>query len=191
MTEHWRCFVAVELDGALRQSLAGAITRWGADPRTEGLRWVDPVALHLTLAFVGDVEPGRIPPMEDALRAVGRRHPATTVPTGRLGAFARPGSARVLWYAVGDPDGVLGALAGDVCAALGLETTDAYHPHITLARVRRGSVDLRGWIEAASERSPRGRLDVAAIQLKRSHLGGGPARYETLATAPLGAPAHV
>ena len=191
MTERWRCFVAVELDDDLRHTLADAMSRWGADPRTQGLRWVEADALHVTLAFLGEVESDTVATIADSLGALGRRHAATTVPTGRLGAFARPGSARVLWYAVGDPDGELQSLAADLGAALRLETSEPYHPHVTLARARRRSVDLRGWIEEASALSPHGRLKVGAIHLKRSHLSGGPAQYTTLASAELGVAGHV
>ena len=161
MTEHWRCFVAVPLDDGLRRSLGTAIAGWRDDPRTDGLRWVAPDALHLTLA------------------------------TGRLGAFARPGSARVLWYAVGDPDAALAGIAADLDTELRLGATEPYRPHVTIARARRRSVDLRGWIETASEAAPVGTLGVRELRLMRSHLGGGPARYETIATAPLGVTAHV
>jgi RNA 2',3'-cyclic 3'-phosphodiesterase len=191
MTERWRCFVAVDLDDSLRGSLADVLASWRADPPTDGLRWVEPENLHLTLAFLGEVEPASIPAIAEALRGVAARHGPRSVPTGRLGAFPRPGSARVLWYAVGDPDGGLAALAASVTAALGLTATEPFRPHITLARARRRPVDLRGWIEEASASSPHGRLEAGAIHLKRSHLGGGPARYESLAAAELGVAARV
>ena len=106
--------------------------------------------------------------------------------TGRLGAFARPGSARVLWYGVADEDGALAALADDLAVALEVPLEDAYRPHITLARARRHWIDLRGWIVEASEAAPKSAIEVRAMELMRSHLGHGPARYETLASFPLG-----
>lgn len=188
MSETWRCFVAISLDDGLRADLADAMTAWRADPRTDGLRWVDRDALHLTLAFLGPVDPSHVEKIEDAIRDVASRCSAMTRATGRLGAFARPGSARVLWYAVADPDGGLSALAGDLGRALHLTASEPYRPHVTLARARRRSVDLRGWIEAASATAPEGSLAVRELRLMRSHLGAGPARYETLATFPLGDP---
>jgi len=87
---------------------------------------------------------------------------------------------------VHDPAGRLAALAGDLASALGLDNEEGYRPHITLARARRRPVDLRAWIEGAAPLAPEGRLTVDRIALMRSHLGGGPARYETLATFTLG-----
>lgn len=186
MSDRWRCFVAVAPDDGLRTGLADAMAGWSADPRADGLRWVEPDALHLTLAFLGDVEPERVPALEASIAALAARHRAVVVPTGRLGAFSRPGSARVLWYGVGDDGGAIAALAGDLAAALGLDVDGPFRPHVTLARARHRSVDLRGWIEAASASAPVGELSVATVELMRSHLGGGPARYERLASARLG-----
>jgi 2'-5' RNA ligase len=50
-------------------------------------------------------------------------------------------------------------------------------------------VDLRSWLASAS--APEGELVADRIQLMRSHLGRGPARYETLAAMKLGVPAGV
>ena len=186
MSERWRCFVAVPLDDGLRSRLADAMAGWTADPRTDGLRWIETDALHLTLAFLGDVDPSRVPALQQSIEDVAGRHSAVVVATGRLGAFARPGSARVLWYGVQDVDGRVRALADDLVDALGLDPAEEpYRPHITLARARRGWVDLRGWIEEASLSAPDDRLSVAAVDLMRSHLGQGPARYERLASVRL------
>jgi 2'-5' RNA ligase len=186
MTGAWRCFVAVPLDASLRARLSDAIGRWRDDPRTDGLRWVEPDALHLTLAFLGGIDPGRVPVLERAISDVAARHVALAVPTGRLGAFARPSSARVLWYGVGDAGGAISALAVDLAEALDLANVEQpFRPHVTLARARHRWLDLRGWIEDASASAPDGELEVATIDLMRSHLGSGPARYERLASVRL------
>ena len=185
MTERWRCFVALDIDDDLRARLGSAVAGWQADARTRGLRWTEPDALHLTLAFLSGVDPGRMTAISEALTGVAARHRASAVRTGRLGAFASPRSARVLWYGVEDASGAISGLAADVAAALGLTAETSYRPHVTLARDRRRSVDLRGWIEEASASAPSGTLRVGALHLKRSHLGRSPARYETLASVSL------
>ena len=68
---------------------------------------------------------------------------------------------------------------------LGLEPGGPYRPHLTLARARFQPVDLRHWLADASPSVPDGRLEVGRVELMRSHLGAGPARYETLATVTL------
>ena len=187
MSGQWRCFVAAPLDDDLRARLAGVIETWRQDPRTDGLRWVEADALHLTLAFLGGIDPGRVPILERSISEVAARHKALTVPTGRLGAFARPSSARVLWYGVGDLGGAIAALAVDLAEALDLEAVEQpFRPHVTVARARHRWLDLRGWIEQASAAAPEGQLDLTTLTFMRSHLGSGPARYETLASVRLG-----
>ena len=186
MSAGWRCFVAVPLDDSLRSVLARSVAGWRLQPPADGLRWAEPDAWHLTLVFLGTVDSDDVSRLATAIGGVAAAHPPTEVATGRLGAFHRPGSARVLWYGVHDPDSRLPALAGDLASALGIESEEAYRPHVTLARARRRPVDLRGWIEGAAVSAPAGRLTVDRIALMRSHLGGGPVRYETLATFMLG-----
>ena len=186
MTERWRCFVAVPLGDALRSALSMAVAAWRREASAEGLRWADSESWHLTLAFLGSIAPEEVDTVSRALEGVAAAHAPSRFETGRLGAFHRAGSVRTLWYGVADTDGGLSALAGDLAGALGLASDEPYLPHITLARARHRPVDLRGWIEQASLAAPAGSLDIAGIQLLRSHLGRGPARYETLGSFALG-----
>jgi RNA 2',3'-cyclic 3'-phosphodiesterase len=186
MSERWRCFIAVPLDDAIRAALSSSTAQWRAEPLADALRWADPDGWHLTLAFLGSVDADRVAEIGATAGEIAASHARTEVSTARLGAFPRPGSARVLWYGVADPDGDLAATAGALATAFELPRGEPYRAHITLARARQGHVDLRGWIERASESAPEGRLLVESLQLIRSHLGAGPARYETLATYALG-----
>ena len=186
MTEASRCFVAVPLGDPLRAALSTAAARWRQQPPADQLRWAQPEAWHLTLAFLGPVAREVLPSVTAAIEGVAAAHPVSEVATGRLGAFHRPRSARVLWYGVADPAGRLAALAADLAGAIGLPAGEPFRPHVTLARARHASVDLRGWIEPASASAPDGALGVDRIELLRSHLGRGPARYETLAAFDLG-----
>jgi RNA 2',3'-cyclic 3'-phosphodiesterase len=186
MSGGWRCFVAVPLGDSLRSELATAAAAWRAQPPADALRWAEPDAWHLTLAFLGSVDPDDVPRITATVSRVAAAHKPTEVATGRLGAFHRAGSVRVLWYGVADADGRMAALAGDLADALASSDDEPFRAHITLARARRRPVDLRGWIESASASAPEGRLTIDRIALMRSHLGAGPARYETLATFSLG-----
>ncbi len=186
IAHRWRCFVAAPLDDALRSALAASVATWSQQPPADAFRWSEPEAWHLTLAFIGGVHADDVPGIASLVARVAADHDPMRLPTGRLGAFPRSGSARVLWYAVGDPECSLGAIAADLGRALGLPPDETYRPHVTLARARRGHVDLRGWIEPASVSAPEATLAVDHLALMRSQLGGGPARYETLATLDLG-----
>lgn len=183
MRESWRLFVAVPIDEALRSALRQATVAWRARPDLARLRWTDPEHWHLTLAFIGASDPVDVPAIADALRSVGRRHAARRLATGGLGAFPSRTRATVAWYGVQDPDALLDALAADVAPAVGVEPKGRFRPHITLARVKEPT-DLRRWLEEAVV--PAGALAVDRMELMRSHLGAGPARYQQLATVPIG-----
>ncbi len=185
MSERWRCFVAVPIGDSLRLALAGVVAGW----KDEGLRWTDPANWHLTVAFLGLTDPARVASIEAAMREVASRYGPMHLRTGGLGAFPSPGRARVLWYGVEDPAGELAALARDLHSELGLEVAGPYRPHLTLARARRGPVNLAPFLADAS--APEGELVVDRLNLMRSHLGGGPARYEVVGSAQLGAAARV
>ena len=189
MTERWRCFVAVPLDASVRTALERARAPWLERPDLAGLRWTEPSAWHLTLAFLAGVDASAVPEVTSATRAVAAHHASMQLPAGGVGAFPAPARAKVAWYAVGDPEGRLADLARDLGATLRVEVGDPFRPHVTLARARRAPVDLRGWIADGGEVVPSTTILVDRIELMRSHRGRGPAAYETLASMPLtGAP---
>ena len=187
--EHWRCFVAIPIGDALRQDLWTALAGWRDREDLAGLRWADADAWHVTLAFLGSIDPASVAEVVERLATVAEAHPATRSATGGLGGFPAPARARVAWYGIEDAHGRLARLAADVAVALGLDASRPLRPHLTLARARREPVDLRSWLASAS--APTGVLAADRIELVRSHLGGGPARYETLAAITLGVPAGV
>ena len=187
--ERWRCFVAIPIGEALRDDLRTAVDGWRGREDLAGLRWTDAEAWHVTLAFLGSIDAASVGGVVGRLGTLAEAHPATTSTTGGLGGFPAPARARVAWYGIADVDGGLARLAADGAVALGLDASRPFRPHLTLARARQEPVDLRSWLASAS--APVGVLAADRIELMRSHLGGGPARYETLAAFTLGVPAGV
>ena len=189
MSDRWRCFVAVPIGARLRTELARAVSAWRDDPLLAGLRWTDPDAWHVTLAFLGWTAPAEVERIVSAIRAVAEGAGPSSVPTGGVGAFPSPGRARVLWYGIEDPAGAVASLAAGLHRALAMDPSQAFSAHLTLARARRDPLNLRDAIDGLV--APTGTLAVEEIRLMRSHLGGGPARYEMLESVRLGAPLRV
>jgi RNA 2',3'-cyclic 3'-phosphodiesterase len=181
----WRCFVAVPIPEDLRDALVAARDAWMGDPGTSGLRWIEPASWHVTLAFLGSVAADAIPVLEARVAMVAARHSVLQVRAGGLGAFPSPGRARVVWYGV-EPDPALVALAADLARALSLEVAGPFRPHVTLARARRGGTDLRDWVGQCAASAPVADPPVHHVDLMRSHVANGPARYELLSRSPLG-----
>jgi RNA 2',3'-cyclic 3'-phosphodiesterase len=189
MTESWRCFVAVPIGESLRRDLTVAVERWRTRPDLAGLRWTDPAGWHVTLAFLGAVDPDHVGELEAAVRAVAVDSQPAVLRTAGVGGFPSARRARVAWYGIADPDGHLAEIAHRLRTALALDTSAPFRPHLTLARAKGAPIDLSLWREEAAE--PVGTLDVPGLDLMRSHLGRGPARYEIITSTPLGAAAHV
>jgi len=193
--EKWRCFVAVPVPPALRASLASEVGRWSDEREAPNLRWTDPAGWHVTLAFLGWQDSTLVPALVDVLKAPVAAAVPATLEGAALGAFPTPRRARVVWYGISDPVERLGRLAAAVRSALTplvpqLVDESAFRAHLTLARARdeRGT-NLTAWL--ATHAAPAGSLAVDRVVLYRSHLGGGPARYEELESLPVGVNAGV
>jgi 2'-5' RNA ligase len=181
----WRLFIAVPIGEELRAELASAIERLRADPaRDSSFRWSDPEGWHVTLAFLGATPPDAVPRVAEAMRSAAAGIGPFRVGTGGLGAFPSPRRARVVWYRILDPEGQLEAVARAVRRELAIEDGRPFRAHLTLARARaeRGAPLDEGLLTAEL---PQGDILVDRLVLYRSHLGRGPATYQSLAEVPL------
>jgi 2'-5' RNA ligase len=132
-----RTFIAIDLDAGLKDTLlelVGRLERKGAD-----VRWIRPQGLHLTLKFLGEVGPEKLPAVTEAVRkaASGRRPFALAVQGS--GTFPGGRSPRVLWVGVREEPELMG-LQEDIETALEREgyarEARPFHPHLTLGRVK-------------------------------------------------------
>lgn len=180
-----RCFVAVDVSAEAREALGQAQAALRAAGRRADVRWLDPAALHLTLAFLGEVPEAQAARVGRALGGVAGRHAAfalTLVGVGGFPSLARP---RVLWAGVVRGLRELGLLAADVertLVPLGFPPeARPFSGHVTIGRVRspRGLGRVLA-AAAALERQPFGAWTVAELVLYRSHLGPRGAAYEGL-----------
>jgi 2'-5' RNA ligase len=150
-----RLFVAIELPDAVRDALAAAIDTLRANGVDEGLRWVRPEGIHVTLKFLGSTPPALVPEISAGLeRAVSGVAAFELRPEG-LGAFhggrnlhftrqypreSYPTNIRVLWVGVACDTERLAGLAEHVEAELqplGFPGEKRkFAAHLTLARVR-------------------------------------------------------
>ena len=192
MTERIRAFVAIELPDHVRDVLSEVVARlWRAQIR--GLRPVRPEAVHLTLKFLGDIEPERIQEVTHALAPIALGHSRFALGLGGPGAFPSPAKARVLWIGMeGDlaPLEELHASVQEALERLGYARDDRrFSPHLTVARLRDGTppaMRRRAAETLASAPFETGvSLPVAAISLMRSRLHSRGAKYERLAAMPL------
>jgi 2'-5' RNA ligase len=137
-----RLFVAIRPPAAIRAlllSVMGGIS---------GARWQNEDQLHLTLRFLGEVDRHRA---GDVVAALGGIHqPRFEIALNGLGTFERRGMADTLWAGV-TPHERLKALHKKVDTALlrvGIGPDErAFHPHITIARLKRTSGPVGAMLE--------------------------------------------
>ncbi|MDN7012114.1 RNA 2',3'-cyclic phosphodiesterase [Methanoculleus sp. FWC-SCC3] len=173
-----RTFVAIDLPEEIRERARESqeILR-----RSSGrLAIVDPANLHLTVKFLGEVEPAQIEPIVDALRAV-RADPFSL--TVGYPVCNPPRKPRVIWCDVtdGGESAALAQQVDDLLAPLGFRReTRPFRPHMTLARVK--EFHPSQCTQAASTpREPLGTCRVTGIKLKKSTLTPRGSIYEDLA----------
>lgn len=178
-----RLFLAVDPEDAVRDRLRAALVR--VRPLSPRARWVDPAALHVTLAFLGDVEPDKLPTLVAAAADVANRHAPMTVRFTGAGVFGgrRP---RVLWVGLTGEMAALGAVQEDlaaVLAPLGFAGEDrAFSPHVTIARAtERGGDRLLDGCAAALAEEDFGASRLSAMVLYQSELTRGGPVYTKLA----------
>jgi len=113
-----------------------------------GARWQTDDQLHLTIRFIGEVDRHRAGDVHAALGGV--RHPRFAVALNGIGAFDRRGLPDAVWAGVA-PHELLKALHKKIdqaIARVGIEPEQrAYLPHITLARLKRGSGPVGNLLE--------------------------------------------
>jgi RNA 2',3'-cyclic 3'-phosphodiesterase len=185
-----RLFFGVPVPGPARAPLEAALPE--LEPLLPGARLAPPGGWHLTLAFLGQVQPE----MADEVVRVGEAA-ATAVGPARLrlegaGTFPESGrKARVLWTGIGGDTEILVRLAAALSSAgkaAGLRSEDRpLAPHLTLARfstpapVPQKALDLVA--AAAAESEPWEARELACF---RSTLGGPRgARYRVVREFPL------
>lgn len=183
-----RVFIALNLPKKERDR----IHRAARSLREEDLpvRWVDPENFHVTLKFLGEVRPERIPAIEAALQKVGRATASFPLGLGGFGAFPTIRRPRVLWLGVhATPE--LRCLKQDLewtLSEVGFEPeTRAFHPHLTLGRADAGdgAGAFRGLDETVAAMEFETEVQARSVDLMRSHLSRDGARYSVVSAARL------
>lgn len=177
MRESVRAFLAVDLPAP---SVAGGVVREEAPS-------------HLTLAFLGDLEPGRVEPLVALLTSRLSNRPAFEAVLEGVGAFPDPRRPRVVWVGLtrGAPE--LARLAEEIRRALlefGIPVEERpFFPHLTLFRVRTPDAARRARaLLAAPPTGPLGRATVSEVLLKSSTLARAGAVHRIVARIPLARP---
>ncbi len=133
-----RAFLGIGLPAGVRDAVASAIAR--VRELHAPVAWTAPGNLHITLIFLGETDPERVPRIEETLRVVASGIGPFSVTAEGVGAFPGARNPRVLWVAIREPLELVRQLQQNMQNALsgaGFPREDRpFHPHITVGRVR-------------------------------------------------------
>lgn len=171
-------------DTATREALAALQDLLRPRMPKQGLRWVAPADLHLTLRFLGATAPARERAIAAALPAFVARFAAIEARTDRLRWWPSATAPRVLVLQV-DSHGALERLAAALEAelrALGVPAEPRrFRAHLTLARVG----TLRAPVTDPGDGTPHVPLPVARLSLVDSAPRADGTRYREIEGWPL------
>lgn len=161
-----RLFVAAFPPPRVQQALIEAVRTLP----TNAFRPTAPERVHLTLKFLGEVQPDNLSRIATALKPVTDEHEPFDAVTSVFGVFPSQRRARILWAGIGQGDERLRALAQTVEALLQPEgfppEEKLFVPHMTLGRARRPTT-----FDPTGVSLPTLRFTVSGIDLVQSKHG--------------------
>lgn len=170
-----RLFVAIDLPPEMREVLKSSQEEL-AKSRAR-LSVVSPENIHITLKFIGEVEEGAVPAVQERLAGVTGRPFEVSVSGISADNRRRP---RVVWCGIidGGRCAVLNDQIEEALEPLGIrKESRTFRPHATLARVKRFDPSLLDAIRPM-ESAGYGNFLVNGFSLKKSTLTPAGAIYE-------------
>lgn len=156
-----RAFVAVEIGENVKAKLAEL-----QKELPPGIKRVEPENMHMTLAFLSDIDDAMAGKVEAALASV-YVVPFSVICCG-VGVFPSEDFVRVVWAGTGTGEmEVLHDQVGVALAPLGFKP-DKFSPHITIGRLK-AKADVGAFLQKHAGEDF-GTFEVAELKLKKSML---------------------
>ncbi len=185
-----RTFIAIELSESVRQRASDLAQRL-KESETR-VNWVVPENLHITLKFLGEQADDQLVVICRAAVEAAKEVPPFEFCCHGAGAFPNCDRPRTLWIGVREGTDSLTRLhqcLEEKLADYGYPRENrAFHPHLTLGRVRSGgpAVQILGQLVRKAEDYQVGTVRTEELVVFGSLLQRGGPRYAVLARAPLG-----
>jgi RNA 2',3'-cyclic 3'-phosphodiesterase len=195
MPDFIRAFIAMTLP----EPLAGLVSEIQQTLKAQGLRiaWVPSGNVHLTLKFLGDIDPADIDPIADVMSECAQCIEPLTFTARGLGVFPDLRRPRVVWLGITGDMPQLIAFQQDLDARLAALGKGRFKPedrpfkgHLTLGRIKirlDSGILIKALRETGRVESPAFTLD--AIHLIQSRLKPSGSIYTPLRRVVLSDPA--
>lgn len=187
-----RVFVAVDIGDAVRREAGRVVS--ALQMKLEAARtppkvvWVKPAALHVTIRFLGEVEPAEVERIKPLLAPPIAIAPFDVRWRG-IGTFPNNRHPRALWLGVIDGAAQLAAVEAEISRRLTGAAVDlddrALLPHLTLGRVKMAGagIDWPKILQSAEVKHAVSHVD--RVTLYQSTLSQYGPNYTELVSAPL------
>ena len=174
-----RVFISVSLPESLRAEIFHEINKLEEAGHISGI-FVEKDNLHITLAFLGELDEKKIVLVKEKLKGV--KFPKFNVLTGKFGFFPNEDHIKVIWLEMISPelakfqkeiDKVLSPLQFKI-------DTKEFIPHLTFARVKEVH-DKQKLLEKMSKlKVIKGKFEVSKFELMKSELKRDGPSYKSL-----------
>ncbi len=191
MTDKIRTFIAIELPDNIIDAIGNMqkkIGRYGLK-----MRWIRPENIHITLKFLGDIDPEMIQSIESCLKKTGKENNPIQLLSRGIGVFPGLKRPRVLWAGIDGDTDILKKLQqslDDLLSTIGIaKEKRPFKGHLTIGRFK-GQADSKKLISVIKtfstfETDP---FFAEALTLYQSNLKPSGAVYSKLAVIPLKRP---
>ena len=185
-----RTFIALEMPASVQRVLNSTIERFAR--ALPALRWVDAASIHLTLAFLGELDDDRLALAMEATQAAAHDFPTFDYRLTAPGIFGSPQQPRVIWMGIADQP--VAQLHGSPLQRLhhtlnrelqrrNFETENRpFSPHLTLARVKHPLTpaeqqSLQRLLHSSSGAAITNFYKVSHLNVMKSELSRAGAKY--------------
>lgn len=190
--QKFRLFVALPVPLEIKNALAETQKELRKLLPGSSASWTHPDRMHLTLRFLGDVEPARVEVLPSSLFAAVENFGPIELAAERLGCFPDVRHPRVVWARVWDRAEQLAELQRRIISATAAFTREPeekqFTGHITLARIRQTkrpqAEAIAAFVQGAADRRF-GAWTAVKVELVRSELSSSGSHYTCLAAFPL------
>lgn len=168
-----RAFIAIELPPEIIKKIAEIQDRFKA--LNLDATWVKPSNIHLTLKFLGNINPQLLSKVKEVIVESLPPVPEFSISLGTVGVFPNIKQPRVLWIGVEETHQQLILLKSNIdkgLEPLGFEIDrKKFSPHLTLGRIKsaKGKSRLREMIQSF-EKMDAEAIKVSSVKLMQSQL---------------------
>lgn len=156
----------------------------------DGVRWINPQQLHMTVKFLGDIPDSDVTRVSEAVDRGAAKCTPFTISLCGCGCFPPRGPVRIVWIGAEETTGTIIQSAKEIIGELvdvGFEPEPReWSPHITIGRVRddRSHGGIRDAVEASSLETLH--QSVQSVSVMSSVLSKQGPTYTAIHTTELG-----